>query len=118
MTSQMVNEILKEAKKHNAKKITAVQIKIGELSFLNPEQIRFAFDILTKDTIMEKSTIEIEMVKATVECSSCSYHGPIKTLTGQTYHFVLPTLQCPNCGKTVRITEGRDLIINKVTFEV
>ena len=118
MTSQMVNEILKEAEKHNAKKITAVEVKIGELSFLNPEQIRFAFDILTEGTIMEKSTIKIEMVKATVECSSCNYHGPVKTLTGHTYHLVLPSLQCPKCGKTVKITKGRDLIIDKVAFEV
>ena len=53
MTTQIVNSILEEAKKHNAKRIDEVHLVIGKLTFLGLEQVRFAYEILVKDTIME-----------------------------------------------------------------
>ena len=41
-TSQAIAElVLKEAQKREAKKVLAVEVDIGALTFLNPEQVDF-----------------------------------------------------------------------------
>jgi Zn finger protein HypA/HybF involved in hydrogenase expression len=47
MTSQIVESVLGEAKKYEAKKVTEVHLVIGKLTFLGVEQVRFAYGILT-----------------------------------------------------------------------
>ena len=48
MTNQIVNYILEEAKKHNARRVNEVHLTIGKLTFLGLEQVKFAYKILVK----------------------------------------------------------------------
>ncbi|RLG93101.1 hydrogenase maturation nickel metallochaperone HypA, partial [Candidatus Bathyarchaeota archaeon] len=52
ITSQIVENVLREAQKRNAKRVLEVRIEIGKLMFLNPEQVRFWYEMLTKDTVL------------------------------------------------------------------
>jgi len=60
MTSQIVNYLLIEAKKHKAKRVDEVHLMIGKLTFLGLEQVRFAYTTLVKNTILEGSKLHIE----------------------------------------------------------
>ena len=73
ITTQIVESVLQEAKKRNAKKVVEVQLVIGKLTFLNPEQVRFWYEVLTKDTIMESSKLKIEESEGIVKCPRCGY---------------------------------------------
>ena len=110
-TQQIVNCILEEAKKRNAKKVTDVNLLIGKLTVLGLEQIKFCYSLLVKDTIMENSKLRIEQVEPIVECEKCSYKGPIKHENSDIFHFMLPVLECPKCGGTVSIVKGRECIV-------
>ena len=114
VTSQIVDAILKEAKKHNAKRVMDVYLDIGKLTFLGLEQVRFSYEILVKGTIMEGSKLYIEEKDGTVNCRSCGYEGSFQYEDDPIYHIPTPTLRCPNCGETVEIKGGRECTIRDI----
>jgi len=114
----IVNAILEEAKKYNAKEINKIILQIGELTFLGKEQLKFAFDILKEGTIMEKAELVIEDVKAKVKCNHCGYEGGVEYGLKDEFHIYFPILKCPNCGKNVEIIKGRECNIKSVEMEI
>lgn len=111
ITQQIVKCILKEAKRHNAKKITEVNLAIGKFTALGIEQIQFCYELLVKGSIMENSKLRIEEVKPVGKCEKCGYKGPIKEADSDMYHFMLPSLKCTKCGGTVSIIKGRECMV-------
>ena len=114
MTTQIVENVLEEAKNHDAKKVTEVHLVIGKMTFLGTEQIRFCYNILTENTIMKNSELIIEENEGIIECSTCGYRGLIKQTDDPTYHLSIPTLSCPTCGKTAKIIEGKECTIKSI----
>jgi len=118
ITTQIMENILEEAKKHEAKRVAEVHLVIGKLTFLNPEQVRFWYEVLAKDTIMEGSKLYIEEKDDAVKCASCGYEGGFKYENDPTYHVPTPTLHCPKCRGIVEIVGGRECLIKSVKLVV
>ncbi len=118
VTSQIVQSVLAEAEKHEAKKVTEVHLTIGKLTFLGLEQLRFAYEALTKGTIMEGSKLVIEEQEGVVKCSDCGYEGGFKYEDDPLYHVPLPTLKCPQCGNVVSIAAGKECTIKSIKMMV
>jgi len=118
ITTQIVESVLKEAQKRKAKKIVEVQLVIGKLTFLNPEQVRFWYEILTKDTIMQDSKLAIKQSQGTVRCPNCGYEGAFKYVDDPMLHVATPTLNCPKCNSTVDIVGGKDCLIKNIKMLV
>ncbi len=109
----IVDAVIEAAKKHNAKKVNEVFIEIGELTALNPEQLKFIFETITRDTVAEGARYDIHVVKPLIECRECSYKGPIEFF--ERLHFFLPVIKCPSCGETdVDIIAGRECCVRKI----
>ena len=115
--NQIVNTILEEGKRHNAHKITKVILEIGELTFLGEEQLRFAFDLLTKDTILEGANLDIQKKGIKVKCS-CGYEGGVEYEEKEEFHLFIPLLRCPRCNEEVEIIQGRECVIKSVRMEI
>ena len=118
ITTQLVQSVLKQAAEHKAKKVVEVDLEIGQLTFLSPEQVKFWFEVLTKGTIMEGSRLVIEERQGTVRCSQCRYEGGFKYEDDVAFHIPMPTLQCPKCDAQVEIVGGKDCIIKRVKMTV
>ena len=118
VTSQIVQNVLAEAEKRRAKKVTEVHLTIGKLTFLGLEQVRFAYEVLTKGTIMEGSELVIEEQEGVVKCSNCSYEGGFKYEDDPLYHVPVPTLKCPKCSSTVNITAGKECTIRNIKMMI
>jgi len=118
VTSQIVQSVLTEAEKRGAKKVTEVHLTIGKLTFLGLEQVRFAYEVLTKDTIMEGSQLIIEEQEGIVKCGNCGYQGDFKYQDDPLYHVPLPTLKCPKCNNTVTITAGKECTIKNIKMVI
>ena len=118
VTSQIVQNVLAEAEKRGAKKVTEVHLTIGKLTFLGLEQVRFAYEVLTKDTIMEGSKLVIDEQEGTVKCSNCNYEGGFKYEDDPLYHVPVPTLKCPKCSSTVNITAGKECTIRNIKMMI
>ncbi len=107
---------MSEARKRSAEKILEVNLAIGELTFLNPEQLRFAFEVLSEGTPAEKAKLNIETVSTRVNCPQCGYRGPI-LYEGPENHFGYATafLMCKVCGcRDLEIVSGRECTIKNL----
>lgn len=113
--SQIVDLILSEAKKRNAEKVQHVNLDIGEYTFLGEEQLRFAFQILTKDTIAEDATLDITTKPGSIECD-CGYSGAPRR--PDDIHSLAPILMCPKCGKIARVKEGLGCTLRDISLVV
>lgn len=118
ITSQIVNTVLKKADEHSAKKVVEVYLIIGKLTFLGLEQVKFAYDILVKGTIMENSKLTIEEQKDIVKCDNCGYEGDLKYENDPLYHISVPTLNCPTCGSQVKIIFGKECTIKSIRMMI
>jgi len=62
----MLNTILDTVKNHNfknVKRVSKINLEIGELTFINVEQLKFAFEVISKSTICEGAEIEVKFIK-------------------------------------------------------
>jgi hydrogenase nickel incorporation protein HypA/HybF len=112
--SEIVEVVTKTAKVHKSRRVKEVTLVIGKLSLFNIDQIKFSYDILSKGTPLEGSKLVVEEREAKVKCEKCGYKGPISMLEDSSYHFFLPSLQCPKCGKNVAIVEGRECLVKTI----
>jgi len=113
--SQIVDLVLAEAKKRNAEKVQHVNLDIGEFTFLGEEQLRFAFEILTKDTIAEDAVLDISTKPGTIECT-CGYTGSPER--PDDIHSLAPILMCPKCGKIAKVKEGLGCTVRDIALVV
>ena len=50
--SGIVESVLKELEKHDVLRVEEVLLTLGELTFLGEEQLQFAYEIITRDTLL------------------------------------------------------------------
>jgi len=102
----------------DARRISRVKVEIGELTLLNPDQLRFCFGIVSRETNAEGAELDIEIRQAVIECSSCGKRFSW-SLPGDdpAYHLMSPRIGC-DCGSSdVRIVSGRELRVVSMTVE-
>lgn len=104
--SAIVESVLNELEKHSVLKVEEVLLTLGELTFLGEEQLQFAYEIITRDTVLEGSTLVIQPEETELQCLSCGYQGPADKL-GEEYHMVMPSLVCPKCRGGVKVLKGQ-----------
>lgn len=114
--SSIVATVLEEADKHDATAITRVVLEIGELTFLGEEQLRFAFQVLREDTLLEEAELVVNHIPPEVRCS-CGYSGVVDYEEKQDFHIRFPLLRCPKCGGAVDIKQGRECLIKHIEIE-
>lgn len=114
--SSIVATVLEEGKKHHATVITQVMLHIGELTFLGEEQLRFAFQVLSEDTLLEGADLVINRIAPEVRCS-CGYAGDVEYEEKKDFHVRFPLLRCPECGGRVTIKRGRECLIKHIEIE-
>ena len=113
-TSQIVEAVLSEAQKENAVKVIEVELEIGDLTFLGIEQVRFAYKILTDKTIAKDSKLKIDKIPGRGACEACGYDGPLSYVDDEKFHIIVPTFNCPRCGRPLSISAGRECVIKRM----
>ena len=121
---QLKDEVLKAAEEESATIIKEIDVSIGELLMVNPEQLEFWLEEAFKGSIGEESNVSITQVKPRVVCE-CGYEGNVIDDIEENMKDVLPShslktsgLACPDCGsESLRIEKGKECRINEIVFE-
>jgi len=109
----IIESVLDAAKKNNAKKVTEVYIEIGELTALNPDQLKFIFETITQGTAAQGAFFNISIIKPSIRCKKCSYDGSLEFF--EKLHSFIPVIKCPQCDETdVDIIAGRECCVTKI----
>ncbi|MGB9635874.1 MAG: hydrogenase maturation nickel metallochaperone HypA [Thermoplasmata archaeon] len=114
----IVNTILSKLKEYRVKAVEKVILEIGKLTFLGSEQLKFAFEVLTKDTMLEGAALEILEIEPVVKCEKCGYTGALQYENADIYHVMLPVFRCPSCGGKVEVVRGRECAIKSINMEL
>jgi hydrogenase nickel incorporation protein HypA/HybF len=115
MAEAIVNTVVDAANKNDAVEVLEVTIEIGNLTMLNPEQLKFLLDILIEDTIMKNAEIVIEEIHITIECKTCDYKGTANTEGSDHY---LTVVTCPECNeRNLEIVTGRECNVKNIRIE-
>lgn len=105
--SSILEQVLDELKGHDVIRVEEVELVVGELTFLGHDQLRFAYEIMTRDTPLEGAELVLIQEGIEVECPSCGYKGGVRYLEDEEYHFSVPVLHCPECDSKVKVIKGR-----------
>ena len=118
IVADFIVAIKKELEKYDVVSVKEVTLVIGKLNNLGTEQMEFAYEIMSKDSILEGSKLVIEEEDITVKCEECGYEGPVKNMDlGEDSHLQIPILSCPLCSSAVTITAGRSCCVKSIDIE-
>ncbi len=118
-TSQsLADAVLREAGERNATRVLRVEVEVGELSFLEPQQIAYWAEMCFKGTIAEGADLDIRMIQTLVTCEECGFAGEIRLKEHPAYHFQLPVFECRECGSPrIEVKRGRGCTLRRIEME-
>jgi hydrogenase nickel incorporation protein HypA/HybF len=107
--AESVLEIVERtARSNGAARVTAVRLEIGQLSHVEPEALRFSFDVVTRRTLADGARLEIVDVPGTAWCMQCS----------DTIAVPRRGEPCPRCGSfQLQVTGGDDMRVKDIEIE-
>ena len=110
--------ILKTAIKNDAKKVTSVDLELGELTHINPDQLIFCLEILVKGGLMEDAKINLVVIPPKVKCK-CGYEGVLDNKRHPLISDLAFNLGCPGCGNPVpNLISGKEINVRNIKIEL
>lgn len=64
--SGIIDAVMAELAKHDVEKVEEVDLVVGELTYLGKDQLSFAYEIMTRETILEGSSLVFEDEKTEI----------------------------------------------------
>jgi hydrogenase nickel incorporation protein HypA/HybF len=108
--SNILDIVLEYAGKAGAKKVSKINLVVGDLSDLIPEWMQTYFEFVSKDTIAEQAKLEINRVSAVIRCKQC---GKEFTLNRESWQF-----SCPACQSAdIELLSGREFTVESIEVE-
>ncbi|MGQ9503905.1 MAG: hydrogenase maturation nickel metallochaperone HypA/HybF [Thermogutta sp.] len=89
-------------------RVRRVEVVIGPLSGVVPEAFRFAFEVLSPETLGPACELFIRTQPASCRCEAC---GVVSEIVELTY-------SCPHCGSSaIQLEGGRGLLLQSIEVE-
>lgn len=99
----IVDAASEEARRLGATAVDAVYVRVGDLSGVVSDALRFSYELAAADTILASSNLVIEPIAVTVHCPTCDEERPVRSTQ---------TLSCRVCGSpSAEIVKGRELLL-------
>ena len=91
---------LTHAQQQGASQIHRMIVRVGTLSGVEPDALKFAFDVVTQGTIAARATLTIDTIPAVCYCQHCQ----------QTFQPTDWIYACPDCQNvSADIRQGKEL---------
>jgi len=89
-------------------RIRRLDLAVGRLSGVSCDSLRFAFELLSRDTLVAAAELHITEPKATCRCQACRACSEVDEIT----------VRCPACGSLqVTVEGGRELLLQSIEIE-
>lgn len=104
----LVARVAEEGRARGARRITGVKIRIGSLSGVVAEALRFGFEAAAAGTIVAPEALACEEIPAEVICEEC----------GRRYSDPQGLEICPDCGSAgKKLVSGMEMDLISFTME-
>ncbi len=126
----IIRTVVNWAEQNNVKEVTKVKVGIPSISFLDLEILKEAFDMMKKDSVLDKAELEVEFKEPTFKCRNCGLSftlsdvkdqlDSVRSEFGEEYPLhLMPALapsflKCPKCGSHDIVAEAQDITIEGI----
>ena len=108
LAQNILDIALKTASANRVKKVLRITIRAGQLRGIVPEQLKFCFGFVAKDSIAEEAELVVNTLPIRARCKGCEEPFFVKE-----YAFV-----CPACGSgDVDVVQGMELLVDNIEVE-
>jgi len=108
LVEALVTRVEEEARRRGALAVHRLSVRVGELSGVDPELFRTAYETFREGTICARAPLALASVPATWSCPACK--RPIARGA---------ILRCPACDAPARLDDGGDaLTLDGIELEV
>lgn len=106
ITEGVLQVVLGAAQQAGGRRITAIDLVIGDLSSIVDDSVQFYFDLISRDTLAEGARLRFRRIPATVTCEDCGQHCDAQ----------LPLApHCAACGSPrIHVTGGQQLRVASI----
>lgn len=88
--------------------LRSVRVVVGALRRVSPEHLRFAYEVLTRDTPAGGAALEVTTVPVTALCRDCGWQGEIDEML----------FLCQDCGAAnLKTLQGMELFLDRLEVE-
>jgi hydrogenase nickel incorporation protein HypA/HybF len=107
--AESVREIVDEtARANGARRVAVVRLEIGQLAQVEPDAMRFAFDVVMRGSLAEAARLVIVDIDGSAWCMRCSQ----VVVIGQRGE------PCPHCGShQLQVTGGDRMRVMDIEIE-
>ena len=117
----------------NVNRVKSITLRVGLLSLVDYDALKFALNIAAKSTSVEGAVVNIIPVKPRFKCRKCGYEWSISQeslnkisnkydLTPALHLYpdiIVRFLTCPKCGSNdVELIEGRGVVLESIELDV
>jgi hydrogenase nickel incorporation protein HypA/HybF len=86
-------------------RVERVNLKVGKLSAIVSDSLRFCFEIAAKDTQLEGAELKIDEIPVVAHCNDCGFQWSIEE----------PVFTCKKCTSgSIELLSGRELDIESI----
>jgi hydrogenase nickel incorporation protein HypA/HybF len=97
--------VQKAAARHQVTKVTKVTIRAGQLRRVIPEQLRFCFEFVAKDSVAEGAELVVHTLPVKARCKECEASFYVWE-----YEFL-----CPDCeSEELELLQGMELVVENM----
>jgi hydrogenase nickel incorporation protein HypA/HybF len=104
--AESVVEIVETAaRRHDARRVSAIRLEIGALSCVDAAALRFCFDAVARGTLADGAQLAIDIAPGEAWCMPCSDAVPLAALGDA----------CPRCGGfQLEVTRGDAMRVSDI----
>jgi hydrogenase nickel incorporation protein HypA/HybF len=88
LCEQIIGQLEDERHRRGFATVKRLRLEIGMLSCLDPDALRYAFEISTRETFLDGLLLEIERPPGQAKCLDCGTETPVSHRLDH----------CPSCG--------------------
>lgn len=108
LTQGVLDIIQSAARRDGFKHVRAVWLEIGKLATVEPQALRFCFDVVARGTCAEGARLEIITTSGQAWCLKCSSAIAVDN----------PAEGCPTCGSyQLQVTGGDEMRVKELEVE-
>ena len=107
IVSALIERVSSEVEKRGPSVVTRLWVQVGDLSGVDPELLRTAYETFRERTVCEAAALELERVPVRWACSRCECPIPSGT-----------ALRCPECESPAKLFAGDEIVLQRIEMEV
>jgi hydrogenase nickel incorporation protein HypA/HybF len=108
ITQSLFDLVLDQANKAGVKKVSVINLVIGDMTGIVGDSVRFYLDFIARETIIEGAKLNIKTVATRAMCRDCRKESGLREFDWT----------CPECGgSNLELISGKELFVESIEVD-